>query len=776
MSNLAKFFLPVVGVVGLAGGVYYFSQHKGSLGSHTVADLARSTPQKAFLWVAAEMRDELSAEKLTSQIEKARKDFKGFQEFAEGFEKDTHKKLEEAVKIYAASGYLALYTLGGKDYLEETPGSQSPLDLLLDCQLYDPKAADEMLAKVKEKAKLETVAGQSVYLVDKDFCLCIAGDSLLIASNKSMMERAINATLQHKNTLSEDEKFKQAMAKVPNLTKGNGSTAFLDLNTLWNTIEKLPRVAQYTDADTFKGLRSLPYLVGGVYTQSGTWHGEGFVAVDTQSKTDLAAAFLKKPTPSHGLAALVPESWGSYQGFDTIYTYELLQALVRLVPMGRMGLTMGMAQVGMGQEGAREKLIRKAFDGQTAWSVDMNALSKAGAESAGGASSQGQRTACSSNLKNVATALEMYSTDNAGRYPETLAPLAPNYLKTIPTCPSSHKDTYSETYKVGADPDSYSFRCSDTQAHDLAYTSEKGLIAEAPLASATASSPGADQVQGALLFGVKDAAAARELLNQVGAWEKIDIGGKDAYHMSQDGAELYWMLLDKPSALVVGFAAKGKESLAAVTDCASGKTASLAKRPAYSSFAGKYSKDSVEFSYLNLKALLQQLKEAAAKSTDPDQAMMQQLLTSVEAQLSDDLGSIQVEADGLRFTNEGTAGVFGMGAASLMAIAGPNFMKARGQGQLTACKSNEKNIATALEMYSTDNAGRYPETVKKLSPDYLKVIPTCPAASKDTYSETYQVTVQPDLYSFFCAGHNHGDNAAEGYPQYNAQSGLVERP
>ena len=48
--------------------------------------------------------------------------------------------------------------------------------------------------------------------------------------------------------------------------------------------------------------------------------------------------------------------------------------------------------------------------------------------------------------------------------------------------------------------------------------------------------------------------------------------------------------------------------------------------------------------------------------------------------------------------------------AILAAILVPNFVRARAQGHLTACKSNLKNIGTALEMYSTDHAGRYPLT------------------------------------------------------------------
>lgn len=43
--------------------------------------------------------------------------------------------------------------------------------------------------------------------------------------------------------------------------------------------------------------------------------------------------------------------------------------------------------------------------------------------------------------------------------------------------------------------------------------------------------------------------------------------------------------------------------------------------------------------------------------------------------------------------------------AILAAILVPNFIRARAQGQFTACKSNLKNVGVALEMYSSDHAG-----------------------------------------------------------------------
>ena len=108
--------------------------------------------------------------------------------------------------------------------------------------------------------------------------------------------------------------------------------------------------------------------------------------------------------------------------------------------------------------------------------------------------------------------------------------------------------------------------------------------------------------------------------------------------------------------------------------------------------------------------------------------------------------------------------------------AGGVFVEARASGQLTACKSNLKNIAVALEMYSTDNSGHYPRNLALLTPNYLKVIPTCPAASKDTYSKHYRVGVKPDRYSVYCWGHAHkACSVPANRPAYNSDKGLLDK-
>ena len=77
---------------------------------------------------------------------------------------------------------------------------------------------------------------------------------------------------------------------------------------------------------------------------------------------------------------------------------------------------------------------------------------------------------------------------------------------------------------------------------------------------------------------------------------------------------------------------------------------------------------------------------------------------------------------------------------------------ARSQGQLTACKSNLKNIGTACEMYLT-NFGVYPESLSQLTPNYLRRLPECPRSGRMSYE--YSHGSEPETYAAFCAGTTH---------------------
>jgi prepilin-type N-terminal cleavage/methylation domain-containing protein len=88
--------------------------------------------------------------------------------------------------------------------------------------------------------------------------------------------------------------------------------------------------------------------------------------------------------------------------------------------------------------------------------------------------------------------------------------------------------------------------------------------------------------------------------------------------------------------------------------------------------------------------------------------------------------------------------------AILAAVLVPNFMRAREASRLTACKSNLKNISTAVETYSNDWDGLYPggtgginsvEEIKSgganglgaLQDDYIQKPTKCPTAKGNYY-------------------------------------------
>lgn len=102
-------------------------------------------------------------------------------------------------------------------------------------------------------------------------------------------------------------------------------------------------------------------------------------------------------------------------------------------------------------------------------------------------------TACKSNLKNLGTACEMYSTDYEGKYPSRLDSLTPNYLKTIPSCPSAGKVTYRAQFGPSAPMNSshyqdyYYLECYGENHKKMhitgdypAYNGVQGLIERAP--------------------------------------------------------------------------------------------------------------------------------------------------------------------------------------------------------------------------------------------------------------------------------------------------------
>ena len=73
----------------------------------------------------------------------------------------------------------------------------------------------------------------------------------------------------------------------------------------------------------------------------------------------------------------------------------------------------------------------------------------------------------------------------------------------------------------------------------------------------------------------------------------------------------------------------------------------------------------------------------------------------------------------------------------LLAIAVPNFVKARESSRAKACLANLKQIAAAKEQWALDNNKRDGAkcTMEDLVPDYIKPEPVCPSGGTYTVGD-----------------------------------------
>lgn len=659
MSIARKILVPGLIVAGLTGGAYYLSQRPAQ-GAHSLRNLAAETPKQTFFWMAAEARDHFQFEQLATQIQEMRGSFPDINESLTQMEKTSGKSVEEILKIYGSSGYIALLSLPERSDLMPV-GDEFPLDLVVSIQVRDPAAARDLLKKSHgdRAPKAETFESFEIIVDAEKSAYCVTPTALILASGREPLQRTLK--VKKGDSLAQEAVFQDALKHIPALADSNGAMAYCNLAPCWNTLEKAG--SAYVDAETMQGVRALPYFVGGFYRSRGHWQLEAFLRVEGQSKSALAKALLKKPQTPPQLANLVPQDWGYFQSLELFYTFDTVLEIARLVPLGRVGSNMGLARLGLNQGSPLRQKIHNSLSGEIAWGFQMIGLEKP----------------------------------------------------------------------------------------------EQGVL-------------------GGLLLGLKDAKVTQNLLDEAlrkagKNAQTITIEGKQGYSVLSEGQEVCWVVVEQPPALAISAGTKAQESLQQVLQCAGGKLPSVARQSAFKAFLDQHGQGAVSQHFLNLQPLLDILKTRA-----PELKIQQQMEKLKLDPMPVDLASLQIEEQGLRFTNQGAVGTIGFLGGGLSAILVPNFVKARGQGQLTACKSNQSNLATGLEMWSADNQGRYPKEMSQLTPEYLKQIPTCPAAQADTYSQSYQVSSQPDLYTFYCQGHHHKPQVPANFPQYNAMQGLIERP
>lgn len=108
--------------------------------------------------------------------------------------------------------------------------------------------------------------------------------------------------------------------------------------------------------------------------------------------------------------------------------------------------------------------------------------------------------------------------------------------------------------------------------------------------------------------------------------------------------------------------------------------------------------------------------------------------------------------------------IFGILAAMMI----PRLTRGKFKALHSACVQNVHHLGTALQTYSNDNFGEFPDLLSRLTKDgtpILKAMPVCPS---DDSSYGYETDVKREHYTIWCEGLHHrqlGD-VEQGYPQF----------
>ncbi len=661
---------------------------------------------------------------------------------------------------------------------EPTPKEEPPL-VYFGMPVGDEKLArthlEKLIAKGQLMPKVETVAGSSFWVEDEAYFGLHHG-YLLGASSKAGLEALLASFDGKAANLTAHPVYAAMRKKVP---EEQGVVAFLPLQGLAETLDSLP--ADSWDEKTKENLQAFQFLAGSASMTKNNLRSSMVLGLAANDKADFVKALLTAPAGPMVTASSIPAEWNYYSAIDVAYLYHAIIEGLRMSPSTRPQVEEGLRQMQAGSGIDIEKDLLAAFSGEVGWSGNyIQKMPTLLAGNFGRARAQGQLTACKSNLKNIATANEMWSTDNSGRYPTRLSQLTPEYLRTIPTCPDAGKDTYSEKFVSSQNPDNFTVVCAGHNhgsAGDFPqYDGMVGLIEGDAQQAPPAADPGVPTT--VLALGVKDAAKAEALIKRLDAMIPFSPGakvGEAQILVAAAGPQpVARVLLSKPASVLL--LAYGPDSETLLKECLEAKNP-VSKTAEFQRVQRDQPERWVSQSFIDLKGLLTGLSGLLALAPDSDEKKLGTMLMG-ELKEASGVSYTVVEKDCVRMVSDGNAAIATGGTAVVAAILVPNFVKARSQGQLTACKSNQKNLATALEMYSTDYSGYYPKDLKPLiSGQYLRQIPTCPAAQADTYSQSYEVATQPDMFSFCCKGEHHrGAGIPADYPRYNAMEGLSERP
>ncbi|MFN8608188.1 MAG: hypothetical protein U0931_11700 [Vulcanimicrobiota bacterium] len=328
-----------------------------------VSDAAAHFPAGAYFWVGCNLQGRLDGPQYAKAFDRVTQSDPRLAEVARELETVNSPKLRELLSVCCGSFHLGLYPGHGASF---PSGRPKATDLLIELHLQQPEVGERWLRRFLSAEKATTVAGHPAGLDENNFCYCRVDRSFWIASDQSSLEKAL--ALPARDSLGEDARFKEALARLSPVTEESGAFAYLDMALSWESGAH-SAVTQDLDAEGIQGLSSVRGFVASLTPRADNWDLEVFASI--QGEHEFAQALRAPHRDSRRLFKHVPRHWGAVQSFDLAGWYAIALANVRLFPEGRRRLPEFLKSHGLGPQGKREKLLRQALNGEALLCLDL---------------------------------------------------------------------------------------------------------------------------------------------------------------------------------------------------------------------------------------------------------------------------------------------------------------------------------------------------------------------------------------------------------------------
>lgn len=289
----------------------------------------------------------------------------------------------------------------------------------------------EIMGKLGDKVKEEAYENAVLWIPsdEKIPVMSVIKGYLIMGSNEQVVKKSVDASNKKTGQLKDNKDIENTLKNLPGNPVG---LFYMDMQAaIAANKEAMP--VEHPEQEKFQ--KAMKGIAFGIAEKDGNWIGKGYLGFEKQNDSAVVKAILEaKPSMSIPDAVkLLPKDTDIFNAVDAKVVLDIvikvLKDLGQDVEYEKMKASMK-EETGLDLDAD----VLDNLSGEVAYSVDLQELINSVMSSQMQPPAQ-QGSSHRLELQNLAAAIEMWSVDNEGKYPESLEEVTPTYLYQLPEPP-----------------------------------------------------------------------------------------------------------------------------------------------------------------------------------------------------------------------------------------------------------------------------------------------------------------------------------------------------